>query len=231
MIEAKKLFFRYEDDYVLENASMHVNEGVITAIIGANGSGKTTLAKHLNGLLIPKKGDVFVDGISTKKDEFNARKKVGFVFQNFEDQIVYPVVEEDISFGLENIGLGSNDVKIIVKKTMEGLGIGNLAKKNVNTLSIGQRQLVAIAGVLAMEPKYAVFDEPATMLDPINRKKIMSTIKRISREGITPILVTNSMDDLKYAGKVVVMKSGKVIFEGKKSELKNGIIKKAGIYA
>ena len=130
MIRGKKTFFLgMKDDYVLENASMHVNEGVIAAIIGANGSRQDYPCKASERASHTKKGDVFVDGISTKKDEFNARKKVGFVFQNFEDQIVYPVVEEDISFGLENIGLGSNDVKIIVKKTMEGLGIGNLAKR------------------------------------------------------------------------------------------------------
>ena len=232
MIKTKNLYFRYEDELILKGINLEIEEGSFIAIIGANGSGKTTLAKHFNALLIPTKGDVIVDGISTKKDEFNARKKVGFVFQNFEDQIVYPVVEEDISFGLENLELNDGYIKTIVQKTVNKLRIGNIAKNNVNTLSLGQKQLVALAGVLAMGPKSIVFDEPTTMLDARNKKNKMGIIKELNKKDkITVIMVTNVLDDVKYADKVVVLKNGSIVFDGRKSRLSKIILKEAGLDA
>ena len=231
MIEAKNLWFRYDEDFILKNVDLKIKENSITAIIGSNGSGKTTLTKHFNALLMPTKGNVLVDDVDTKKDEFNARKKVGFVFQNFEDQLIYSVVEEDLSFGLENLGLKNNEINDIVEKILDKLKITHLAKSNVNMLSAGQKQLVALAGVLAMKPKYIVFDEPTTNLDAKNKKNIMSLIRELNKkEKIAIILITNVLDDIKYADNVVVLKNGTVIFNGRKSELSKNILKKAGLY-
>ena len=230
MIEVKRLYFKYEDEFVLNNINLKILEGSFTAIIGANGSGKTTLAKHFNALLTPTNGNVFVDEIDTKKDEASARKKIGFVFQNFEDQLIYSIVDEDIAFGLENLGLGSSEIRKIVENTLDRLSITHLAKRNVNTLSLGQKQLVALAGVLAMKPKYIVFDEPTTMLDARNKKKIMNISKEVNKKDkITIILITNILDDLKYAGNIIMLKHGNVIFDGNKSKLNKKLLAKAGL--
>ena len=230
MIEIRNLSFGYEDELILKNISMEIKEGSYTAIIGANGSGKTTLAKHLNSLLLPAKGSVIVDGIDGKKDQGSVRKKVGFVFQNPEDQLIYSIVEEDIAFGLENLGIETKEMKIRVKNIMKGLGIENLAKKNVNMLSLGQKQLVALAGILVMNPEYIVFDEPTTMLDSKNKKNIMGIIEKLNKKDkIGIILVTNIIGDIKDSGKVVILNDGKVIFNDKKSKLNKNILKKAGL--
>ena len=230
MIEIRNLSFGYEDELILKNISMEIKEGSYTAIIGANGSGKTTLAKHLNSLLLPAKGSVIVDGIDGKKDQGSVRKKVGFVFQNPEDQLIYSIVEEDIAFGLENLGIETKEMKIRVKNIMKGLGIENLAKKNVNMLSLGQKQLVALAGILVMNPEYIVFDEPTTMLDSKNKKNIMGIIEKLNKKDkIGIILVTNIIGDIKDSGNVVILNDGKVIFNDKKSKLNKNILKKAGL--
>ncbi len=231
MIKVKNLYFKYEEDFILKDVNLEVKEGSFAAIIGANGSGKTTLAKHFNALLLPAKGDVLVDGINTREDEFNARKKVGFVFQNFEDQLVYSEVEEDIAFGLENLELKNKDINNVVNETLTELNIEHLGKRNVNTLSMGQKQLVALAGVLAMKPKCIVFDEPTTNLDEKNKKNIMKIVKDLNKKDkITIILITNVLDDLKYAEDVIVLKNGSVIFNDKKSRLRSRILKEAGLY-
>ncbi|MBI1935207.1 ATP-binding cassette domain-containing protein [Candidatus Woesearchaeota archaeon] len=231
MIQAKNVYFKYEDELILKNISLEIYEGSFTAIIGANGSGKTTLAKHFNAILLPAKGDVLVDGISTRKDELNARKNIGFVFQNFEDQIVYSTIEEDVAFGLENLGLEQDKIKRRAADTLKRLSISHLAKRNVNTLSLGQKQLAALSGVLAMKPRCIVFDEPTTMLDSRNKKSIMGIIKELNKKDkITVILVTNVLDDLKYVNNVVVLKEGRTIFNDKKSKLNNKILKVAGLY-
>jgi len=231
MIQAKNLYFKYNQEFVLNNINLEIKEGSFTAIIGANGSGKTTLAKHFNALLLPTKGEVIIDGLNTKKDEINARKKVGFVFQNFEDQLVHSIVEEDVAFGLENLGLKYGYINKIVNETLNRLKIKNLAKNNVNMLSSGQKQLVALVGVIAMQPKYIVFDEPTTMLDVKNKKNIMEIIKKLNKnDKITVIMVTNVPDDLKYADKVILLKDGSVIFNDWKSKLNKKILDKAGLY-
>ncbi len=231
MIKTKSLYFKYDDDFVLKNINLGIMENSFTAIIGANGSGKTTLAKHFNALLIPVKGDVFIDEIKTKSDELNARKKVGFVFQNFEEQIIHSIVEDDVAFGLENLGFDENKIKRIVDETLSRLKIMHLAKQNVNTLSQGQKQLVALAGVIAMNPKYVVFDEPTTNLDEKNKKNIMKIINELNRkEKRTIILITNILDDLKYASNVIVMKNGSIIFSSKKSKLRDKILMAAGLH-
>ena len=230
MIKAKNVYFRYEENFVLKDINLEIKEESFTAIIGANGSGKTTLAKHFNGLIMPDKGSVLVDGIDTKKDSLNSRKKVGFVFQNFEDQLVYSAVEEDVGFGLENLGDGYDKIKSIVDETLKNLRISHLAKQNVNTLSQGQKQLVALAGILAMRPKYIVFDEPTTNLDEKNKKNILDIMKGLNKKGnVTIVLVTNVLNELKYADNVIVLKNGSMIFNGKKSKLNKKIIKEAGL--
>ena len=232
MIQIKSLDFKYEDERILKNINLELKDGCYTAIIGANGSGKTTLAKHLNALLMPTKGSVIVDDIDTKKDQFSVRKKVGFVFQNPEDQLVYSIVEEDVAFGLENLGMKTKEMKNKVIEIMKDLDIEYLAKKNVNMLSAGQKQLTALAGILAMSPKYIVFDEPTTLLDNKNKKNIMGLINKLNkRSNIGVILVTNLLSDIKYAENVIVMGKGSIIFNGKKSELNKKILKGAGLDA
>lgn len=231
MIEVKNLWFKYGENFILKNVNLEIKENSFMAIIGANGSGKTTLAKHFNALLTPTKGDIIVDGIDTKKDGFNARKKVGFVFQNFEDQIIHSIVEEDVAFGLENLGLSNSQASKIVGETLGKLRIKHIAKNNVNMLSMGQKQLVALAGVLAMKPKYIVFDEPTTNLDVKNKSNILNVVKDLNKkEKITAILITNVLDDLRYVENAVVMKNGQIIFDDVKSELSKKILKKAGLY-
>ncbi|MBS3114082.1 ATP-binding cassette domain-containing protein [Candidatus Woesearchaeota archaeon] len=230
MIQVKNLWFKYENDFILKNVNLEIKENNFIAIIGANGSGKTTLAKHFNSLLTPTKGNIIIDGLNTKKNEVNARKKVGFVFQNFEDQIIHSIVEEDIAFGLENLGLSDNQASKIVRETLDKLRINHIAKSNVNMLSMGQKQLVALAGVLAMKPKYIVFDEPTTNLDVRNKSNILNVIKDLNKnEEITAILITNVLDDLMYAENAVVMKNGQIIFDDVKSKLNKKILKKAGL--
>ena len=230
MIEAKNLYFKYDEEFVLKGINIKIKEGSFTAIIGANGSGKTTLAKHFNSLLTPTKGNVLVDGIDTRKDEFDSRKKVGFVFQNFEDQLIHSIVEEDIAFGLENLEWSNNIIKKTVEQTLDKLKIRNLAKRNVNMLSLGQKQMVALAGVLAMNPMYIVFDEPTTMLDAKNKNNIMGVIRDLNiKNKITIILVTNVLDDLKYADGVIILKDGSVLYDGEKYKLNKRIMDKAGL--
>ena len=232
MIQIKNLYFKYEDELILKNINLELKDGTYTAIIGANGSGKTTLAKHLNAILIPTKGSVIVDSIDAKNDPFNVRKKVGFVFQNPEDQLVYSIVEEDIAFGLENLGMETNEIRGKVNQVMKDLNIEHLAKKNVNMISAGQKQLAALAGILAMEPKYIVFDEPTTLLDNKNKNNILNIISKLNRKNrIGIILVTNLLSDIKYAENVVVMGKNKIIFNGKKSKLNKKILKRAGLDA
>ena len=232
MIQIKNIYFKYEDELILKNVNLKINDGSYISIIGANGSGKTTLAKHLNALLLPTKGSVIVDDIDTKKDQFNVRKKVGFVFQNPEDQLVYSIIEEDVAFGLENLGMKTEEMKTKVNGILKELNIEYLAKNNINMLSAGQKQLTALAGILVMNPKYIVFDEPTTLLDSKNKANIMKIIKKLNKKSkIGIILVTNLLNDIKYAENVVVMGNGKIIFDDKKSKLNDKILKKAGLDA
>lgn len=231
MIQAKNLFFKYEEHFVLTDINLEIKEGSFTAIIGANGSGKSTLAKHFNALLLPSKGTVSVEGIDTKKNQFEIRKKVGLLFQDFDSQIVYPIAQEDIAFGLENLGLPGDNIKKIVNETLDRLNIKKLANSNINTLSLGQKQLIALAGVLAMRPKYIIFDEPTTMLDSVNKKNILSIIKELNeKDKLTIIMITNALNDLHYADRVVVLKEGRIIFNDIKELLDKKILSEAQLY-
>ena len=231
MIEIKDISYKYENEFVLRNISLKIKEGDFLAIIGHNGSGKTTLIKHFNGLLTPSKGDVVVDGLNTKKDDWEIRQKIGIVVQNPEDQRINSIVEEDVAFGLENLGVLPGEIEKRVKGILEKLSISHLAKRNVNDLSFGQKQLVALAGVLAMNPKYIIFDEPTTMLDPKNKLNIMDIMNKLNKKGATIILITNNLDDIKKNVKsVVLLKEGRIIFNGVVKDLNKEILKNAYLY-
>ena len=231
MIQIKNISYKYGDKPALRGVSLKIKEGDFIAVLGHNGSGKTTLIKHLNALLLPDKGDVSIDDINTKKDSWEIRQKVGIVFQNPEDQLINSIVEEDVAFGLENLGLKSEDIQKKIIEILDKLNISHLAKENVNNLSFGQKQLVALAGVLVMKPKYIVFDEPTTALDPKNKLNIMKIMSALNKEGITIILVTNNLNDIKkYVKTILILKEGKIIFNGKKKKLSKDILKKADMY-
>ncbi|MBI2576468.1 ATP-binding cassette domain-containing protein [Candidatus Woesearchaeota archaeon] len=230
MIEVKNLCFSYENKEILKDISLTIKEGDFLAVIGHNGSGKTTLSKHLNGLLIPSKGDVAVDGMNTKKGDFSIRKNVGMVFQNPEDQLVYSAVEEDVAFGLENFGVPQSEMKVRVQRILKVLGIFHLAHSNVNELSYGQKQLVALAGVLVLEPKYLVLDEPTTNLDPKNKKNILSTVKKLHKKGLTIILITNVLEDIRLATNVAVLSQGKLLWQGEGNHVPEKILRRANLY-
>ena len=231
MIELSDVGYKYEDKPVLAGVSLQIKEGSFIAIIGHNGSGKTTLIKHLNGLLLPSQGKVMVDGLNTKENEWEIKQKVGIVFQNPEDQIINSIAEEDIAFGLENLGIPSIEIRARVKDILNKLNISHLAKENVNNLSFGQKQLVALAGVLVMKPKYIIFDEPTTMLDPRNKSNILKIMSALNKGGTTIILVTNNLDDIKkYVKRVILLKQGRIIFDNKREKISKNILAKADMY-
>ena len=231
MIKLIGISCKYDNRTILKGINLDIYEGDFIAIIGHNGSGKTTLVKHLNALLVPDRGDIFVDNIDTKKNSWEIRKKVGIVFQNPEDQLINSIVEEDVAFGLENLCLPSSEIQNKTKNVLQKLNISHLAKDNVNNLSFGQKQLVALAGGLVMEPSYIIFDEPASMLDPKHKQNIMGIMRQLNKQGKTIILVTNNLIDIaKYVKRVVVLSKGEIMFDDKKSRLSNSILKKAEMY-
>ena len=207
---------------VFEDMNLAVEEGSFVAILGSNGCGKSTLAKHFNAILLPCGGKVYVNGIDTADDErlIAIRRNVGMVFQNPDNQIVANVVEEDVAFGPENLGISSGEIRRRVDKALEQVGMTKYAKHAPHLLSGGQKQRIAIAGVIAMEPKCIVLDEPTAMLDPRGRREVMDTITRLNREkGITVVLITHHMDEAAKAERVVVMHRGKVAADGAPREV------------
>ena len=202
---------------VFKDMNLEVEAGSFVAILGSNGCGKSTLAKHFNAILLPCGGKVYVSGMDTSDDErlIAIRRNVGMVFQNPDNQIVANVVEEDVAFGPENLGISSAEIRRRVDKALEQVGMTKYAKHAPHLLSGGQKQRIAIAGVIAMEPKCIVLDEPTAMLDPRGRREVMDTITRLNREkGITVVLITHHMDEAAKAQRVVVMHKGKVAADG-----------------
>lgn len=218
MIKIQDLFYEYEQKAgpVIRDISLEISEGEYLGVIGTNGSGKTTFVKHLNGLLSPTAGDVRVDELSTKDRSslIEIRQKVGMVFQNPDNQIIGMSVEEDVSFGPGNLRLPSSEIQARVKRSLDQVEMAKYAKRSPHTLSSGEKQLVAIAGVLAMNPKYVVLDEPTAYLDPAFSKKILQIIKGLHGLGITIIHVTHHMDEIAGADRIVVLNGGKIVRTG-----------------
>lgn len=222
IIKAEHLTFCYPDEPaghppVLDDISLEIEAGSFVAILGHNGSGKSTFAKHINALLTPTAGKLWVDGLDTGDPEnlLNIRGKVGMVFQNPDNQIVASVVEEDVAFGPENLGVPPAEIRQRVDQALKMVGMYDLREHSPHLLSGGQKQRIAIAGVLAMEPECIVLDEATAMLDPVGRREVLSAVHRLNREkGITVVLITHHMNEAEDADRVVVMDDGKVIMDG-----------------
>lgn len=226
MIETKALRYKYPDEktdkFALETIDINVDEGEFVVIIGHNGSGKSTLSKLLNGILIPTEGVILVDGLDTKDDEliWEIRKTAGMVFQNPDNQLVATIVEEDVAFGPENLGVPSHEIRERVDWALDVVGMTEYKRKAPHNLSGGQKQRVAIAGILAMDPKCIIFDEPTAMLDPSGRKEVIKTIEQLNEEEkMTIIHITHYMDEAVNADRVIVMDQGKVVLEGKPKDV------------
>lgn len=222
IIEIKDLHFAYAaqegevPEEVLKGISLDIEEGEFTAVLGHNGSGKSTLAKHINGILVPSSGKVTVDGIDTADEGkiFELRQCAGMVFQNPDNQIVSSVVEEDVAFALENLGVPYEEMRRRVDDALKAVNMYDYRLHSPAQLSGGQKQRVAIAGIIAMEPKCIILDEPTAMLDPQGRKEVMAVIRRMNREkGITIVLITHYMDEAARCGRVVVMDKGRVVMD------------------
>ena len=214
IINVKNLNVVLNEREVIKNISLSINEGEYICVIGKNGSGKTTFVKTLNGIILPTSGDVEVKGFNTKDEEklIEIRKNVGMVFQNPDNQMVASLVEEDIAFGLENLGIDTETMRKRVKEVLKKVNIENLRNKNINTLSGGQKQKVCIAGILAMRPSVMIFDEPTSMLDPSARKEILDEIYRINKEEkITIIQITHFMSEIERADRVVLLDDGNIV--------------------
>ena len=208
--------FRYNDgaaENILSGLNFQINRGEFLAILGHNGSGKSTLAKHLNALLLPTSGDVLVNCVNTRDESkiYEIRSTVGLVLQNPDNQIVASVVEEDVAFGPENLGLAPEKIRARVEEALEAVDMLEYRKAATYSLSGGQKQRVAIAGVIAMKPQCIVLDEPTAMLDPAGRQEVLETVRRLNRErGITVVLITHHMDEAIDADRVLVMNEGRV---------------------
>lgn len=206
----------------LDHVDLDVEAGDFIAILGHNGSGKSTLAKHINALLLPSEGSLWVDGRDVTKEEntFAVRQTAGMVFQNPDNQIIASVVEEDVGFGPENIGVPTDEIWKRVEESLGAVGMLSYRHHSPNKLSGGQKQRVAIAGVLAMKPKCIVLDEPTAMLDPQGRREVIETVERLNREeGMTVVLITHHMDEATHAGRVVAMNDGKIVADGTPEEV------------
>lgn len=206
----------------LNNVNINIEKGSFVAILGHNGSGKSTFAKQINALMTPTEGTMWVNGYDTKKEEFiwDIRQSAGMVFQNPDNQIVATIVEEDVAFGPENLGIESSQIRKRVDTALETVGMSAFKKHAPSKLSGGQKQRIAIAGVLAMKPKCIVLDEPTAMLDPVGRKDVIETIKRLNKEeNITIVLITHYMDETVEADKVIVIDNGVVVMEGMPREI------------
>ena len=226
-IEIKDLAYAYPDEQenerrVFEGLSLNIEQGSFVAILGHNGCGKSTLAKHLNAILLPEGGSVTVYGLDTKNDAnlLAIRQQVGMVFQNPDNQIVSNVVEEDVAFAPENLGVPSAEIQKRVDDALDAVGMLGYKKHAPHLLSGGQKQRVAIAGVLAMLPKTIVLDEPTAMLDPQGRAEVVSIVQKLSREqNITVVLITHHMDEAAMADRVIAMDDGKIIADGTPKEV------------
>lgn len=224
MIKIENLVFRYAEstDNVIDNVSIHIEQGSFTAVLGHNGSGKSTLAKHTNAILLPLGGSVYVEDMNTTDEDLliKIRQTVGMVFQNPDNQIVATIVEDDVAFAPENIGVPTDEIRRRVDDALLAVGMSKFRTQAPHLLSGGQKQRIAIAGVLAMKPKYIVLDEPTAMLDPVGRREVLSTLKKLNREsGMTVVLITHNMDEAVLADRVIVMDNGHIEMDGTPKEV------------
>ena len=232
IIKASRLVFDYirrdeeenieEVDRAIDGLDVDVEKGSFVAILGHNGSGKSTLAKHINAILVPTEGTVWVSDMDTADESkvWEIRKRAGMVFQNPDNQIIGNVVEEDVGFGPENIGVPTDDIWKRVDESLEAVGMTAYRYKSPNKLSGGQKQRVAIAGVMAMRPECIVLDEPTAMLDPNGRKEVIRTVRELNqKEGITVLLITHYMEEVVHADRVIVMDEGKIVMDGTPREI------------
>ena len=228
IIQVKDLSFEYTnredqpDLLALDGVNLEIEQGSFVAVLGHNGSGKSTLAKHINAILLPTRGQVRVAGMDTREEDklFDIREKAGMVFQNPDNQIVATVVEEDVAFAPENLGLPSQEIRRRVDEALKAVGMENFKRSAPHMLSGGQKQRVAIAGVIAMAPRCIVLDEPTAMLDPIGRAEVMKTIRELNRSsGVTVVLITHHMDEAAQADRLVVMAKGRVVADGTPREV------------
>lgn len=236
MIKCEKLSFKYTTDeengvvekYAIKDIDLTVKKGEFLVVLGHNGSGKSTVAKHMNALLIPSSGTIYVDGLDTKNEEniWTVRSKAGMVFQNPDNQMVATIVEEDVAFGPENLGIDPKEIRKRVDESLEKVGMSEYKRHAPHLLSGGQKQRVAIAGILAMQPECIIFDEPTAMLDPSGRREVLENIKEINKEhGITVVLITHYMDEAAQADRVVVIDGGSVVLEGKPKQVFSNVEK------
>ncbi|MBC5707498.1 energy-coupling factor transporter ATPase [Hungatella hominis] len=227
IIKTSKLIFDYirrdeeenieEVNRAIDDVSIEIKEGEFVAVLGHNGSGKSTFAKQLDAILLPTDGTVWIQGLDTSKEEnlWEVRKKTGMVFQNPDNQIIGNIVEEDVGFGPENMGIPTDEIWKRVDESLEAVGMTAYRMKSPNKLSGGQKQRVAIAGVMAMRPQCIVLDEPTAMLDPNGRREVVKTVHELNRqEGITVVLITHYMEEVIHADRVIVMDDGRVVMDG-----------------
>ncbi|MCD3245961.1 energy-coupling factor transporter ATPase [Clostridium botulinum C] len=222
IIECKNVVYRYEKSeqqskVAVDNVNLNIKKGEFLVVLGHNGSGKSTLSKHMNALLLPSEGTVYVSGMDTKDEEnvWKIRNTAGMVFQNPDNQLVATIVEEDVAFGPENLGIPPEEIRTRVDDSLNKVNMYDYRRYAPHLLSGGQKQRIAIAGILAMRPQCIIFDEPTAMLDPSGRKEVVNTIKDInSRYGITIVLITHYMEEAVEADRIVVMDKGNVVMEG-----------------
>ena len=216
----------------LKNVSFSIEKGQFVTLAGMNGSGKSTLAKLLNGLFVPSSGEVFVDGISTKDEDntFEIRRKAGMVFQNPDNQMVATIIEDDVAFGPENIGLPREEIIERVDYALKAVGMDEFRTRTASKLSGGQKQRVAIAGVLAMRPDILIFDEATSMLDPKGRKEVMDIAKKLNEQGITVINITHNMEEAAISDRVIVLRKGRIIIDAPpKDAFGSGLVEACGL--
>ena len=225
MIKVQDVRFRYDPEqpkYAVDGVSLDIRRGEFVAVLGANGCGKSTLAKHFNAILLPEAGTVLVEGMDTRNEDhlYDVRQKVGMVVQNPDNQIVATIVEEDVAFAPENLGVPSEEIRRRVDDALTAVGMEKFTRHEPHLLSGGQKQRIAIAGVLAMEPECIVLDEATAMLDPVGRREVLAAVEKLNYEqGITVVLITHHMNEAEHADRVIVMNDGLVVMDGKPREV------------
>lgn len=235
IIKIDNVKFKYDKNssYAVNGVSLNIKSGEFTAIIGRNGSGKSTLAKLMNSILLPTEGKIFVKGMDTSDDSklWDIRQTAGMVFQNPDNQLVATIIEEDIAFGPENLGVEPEEIRRRVDNALNTVGMYEYRKRPPHLLSGGQKQRIAIAGILALNSECIILDEPTAMLDPSGRKEVMETLKKLNAEGKTILLITHYMDEAVQADRVIVMDKGNIKLDGKPKEVFRNIdeIKKYGL--